>query len=262
MKSSPGEATPEEFVKLVDAYVKEKPMLNTFFKDNKEFIQDMAKKTVELAKDTSSDLGSAGVLPKTIEVTMHQQVIYCGNQARFSISLFLHMCRVTNKATDDSGSMINTRGTREGRWPSQKSLAQRIARTTTRILPDGDGVALRFINQRTDESPNLDLEGIGRVLNSITPRGNTAIGTTLRDRILKPMVYDPLTEGKLKRPLLVSILTDGGPSDEDHSTLVNVIVECGDELERNKRPRAGAFPFRLDLYGIICVWLAKYVLQA
>ena len=236
-------------------------MLNTFFKDNKEFIQDIAKKAVDLAKDTSSDLGSEEVLPKTIEVTMHQQVIYCGNQAQFSISL-LHMCRVTNKATDDSGSMVNKRGTAEKRWPSQLSLALRIARTTTRILPDGEGVALRFINQRTDESPNLDLEGIGRVLNSITPRGTTAIGTTLRERILKPMVYNPLTEGKLKRPLLVSILTDGGPSDEDKGTLVNVIVQCGDELVKKGRPRDGAFPFPLGLYGIICVRFAKYVLQA
>ena len=77
--AGPGEPTPQEFVKLVDAYVKEKPMLNTFFKDNKEFIQGIAKKAVDLAKDTSSDLGSEEVLPKTIQVTMHQQVIYCGN---------------------------------------------------------------------------------------------------------------------------------------------------------------------------------------
>lgn len=54
-------------------------MLNTFFKDNREFIQDIAKKAVDLAKDTSSDLGSKKVLPKTVQVTMHQQVIYCGN---------------------------------------------------------------------------------------------------------------------------------------------------------------------------------------
>ena len=172
------------------------------------------------------------------------------------------MCRVTNKATDDSGSMANRRGTAENRWSSQLSLALRIARTTTRILPDGEGVALRFINQRTDESPNLDLEGIGRVLNSITPRGNTAIGTTLRERILKPMVYNPLTEGTLKRPLLVSILTDGAPTGEDNGTLVNVIFQCGNELERKGRPRDGAFPFPSGLYSIIYVWFAKYVLQA
>jgi hypothetical protein len=80
-ESGSGEPTPEEFVKLIDAYVKETPMFNTFFKDNKEFIQDVAKKALDLAKDTSTDLGCEEVLPKTIQVTMHQQVIYCGKQA-------------------------------------------------------------------------------------------------------------------------------------------------------------------------------------
>lgn len=88
-QSGPGEPTPQEFVKLVDAYVQEKPMLNSFFKDNKKFIQDIVKKAVDLAKDTSSDLGSEEVLPKTVQVTMHQQVIYCGKPARFSILMSL-----------------------------------------------------------------------------------------------------------------------------------------------------------------------------
>jgi hypothetical protein len=64
-------------------------VLNTFFKDNKKFIQDIAKKAVNLAKDTSSDLGSEEVLPKTIQVTMHQQVIYCGKPAWFSTLMLL-----------------------------------------------------------------------------------------------------------------------------------------------------------------------------
>lgn len=75
----PEEPTPEEFTKLVDTYVKEKPMLATFFKDNTEFIQDIAKRAVDLANDPTTDLGCPDVLPKTIQVTMHQQVIYCGN---------------------------------------------------------------------------------------------------------------------------------------------------------------------------------------
>lgn len=44
-----GEPTPDEFIKLVDTYVQEKPMPNAFFKDNKESVQDIAKKAVELA---------------------------------------------------------------------------------------------------------------------------------------------------------------------------------------------------------------------
>ncbi|RYP11085.1 hypothetical protein DL764_000243 [Monosporascus ibericus] len=215
MKPGPQEPTPQEFIKHVDTYVKETPALEVFFKDNKEFIQDLAKKTVDLANDPTTDLGSPEILPKTIKVTMHQQVIYC----------------------DDSSSMVNKKGTAEKRWENQKALALRISRTTTRILPDGEGVALRFINQTTNESPSLDLEGIGRALNSVYPQGDTAIGTTLRERILKPLVYNPLAAGTLRRPLLVSILTDGGPMPEAKGMLASVIVECGNELVRKGYPR-------------------------
>ncbi len=158
--------------------------------------------------------------------------------------------------------MVNSKGTAEKRWENQKALALRIARTTTRILPDGEGVALRFINQTTEESTSLDLEGIGQVLNSIRPQGDTAIGTMLRARILEPLVYKPLAAGTLKRPLLVSILTDGGPMPEAKGMLASVIVECGNELVRKGRPRDCTFSFPLGLYGIICVRFAKHGLQA
>jgi len=134
--------------------------------------------------------------------------------------------------------MINANGRREERWENQKRLALRIARTTTQILPDGDGVALRFINQRTaNESARLSLEEIGAALEAARASGNTPIGTTLRDRILRPFVYEPLSVKSLRKPLLVSILTDGGPSEESKDMLAQVIVQCGDELERNGYPR-------------------------
>ena len=158
--------------------------------------------------------------------------------------------------------MVNAKGTAEKRWENQKALALRIARTMTRILPDGEGVALRFINQTTNESPSLDLEGIGRALDLAHPKGDTPIGTTLRERILKSLVFDPLAVGTLKRPLLVSVLTDGGPMPEATGTLASVIIECGNKLESKGYPRDCAFSLPLGLYGIICVRFAKYGLQA
>ncbi|KAL8301816.1 hypothetical protein RB597_002301 [Gaeumannomyces tritici] len=213
--AEPTEPTAEEFVQQVDDYVKSTPTLSIFFKDDNRFMQNMATKLVDLAKDTTTDLASPQVLPMTIEVTMHQQVIYC----------------------DDSSSMTNRKGTAEKRWENQKELALRIAKIGTLILPDDQGVALRFINQRTaDESANLDLEALGRGFESVSPRGDTPIGTTLRERILEPLVLQPLAEGRFKRPLLVSILTDGGPSREDPGKLARVILECGSELVKNGYP--------------------------
>lgn len=150
--------------------------------------------------------------------------------------------------------MTNYKGTREKRWENQKELARHIAKIGTLILPDDQGVALRFINQRTDdESANLDLEGLGRGLESISPRGDTPIGTTLHERILKPLVLQPLAEGRFKRPLLVSILTDGGPSGEDAGKLATVILECGNELVAKGYPRDCKCPtFQLDTHMLGC----------
>jgi hypothetical protein len=151
--------------------------------------------------------------------------------------------------------MINRKGRDENRWENQKSLALRIAKTMTRILPDGEGVALRFINQRTNESPSLNLEGIGKVLDSVRPNGNTPIGTTLQEHILEPLVFKPLAAGTLRRPLLVSILTDGAPESENMDTLANVIVNCGKKLEKNKYPLdcTFSFPFGFIRYSLCSV---------
>ena len=133
--------------------------------------------------------------------------------------------------------MINAKGRHEERWESQNALCQRIARLTTEALPDGEGVGIRFINQTANDSSSLDFEGIGRVLGSVSPNGDTPFGTTMQDRILKPLVFDPLAKGEFKRPLLISILTDGGPSKEAPDTLSKVIIRCGDDLEKNGYPR-------------------------
>ncbi|EJP62289.1 Ankyrin repeat-containing protein [Beauveria bassiana ARSEF 2860] len=199
----------EDYIKMIETYVKDTPKLGEFFHGKDHFIRNMAKKVLDLADDLTTDLGTTDVLPKIIKVTMHQHVIYC----------------------DDSRSMR-----RNTQWENQKSLALSIARTVTRILPDGEGVALRFINHRINEAPSLDLEGVARVLQSVEPRGATPIGTSLQDCILEPLVFQPLASGKLSRPLLVSIFTDGIPHSENKNTLASVIINCGKILVKNNYP--------------------------
>lgn len=130
----------------------------------------------------------------------------------------------------------------EGRWESQKNLIKRITKITTRILPEGEGVALRFINQDVPDSSNLNLEGIGKIIDPMSwkPGGNTEIGTYLRSKILEPLVYSKLESKKLERPILVSIITDGKPEPEDRSELVKSIVECGQKLQGAGYPRESA----------------------
>jgi hypothetical protein len=142
---------------------------------------------------------------------------------------------------------------REGRWDAQKKLIQRITKITTRILPEGEGVALRFINREVDSSSNLTLDGIGKIMDPMPwqPGGNTAIGTYLRSKVLEP-VYSKIRAKNLERPLLISIITDGMPEPENKSELVNAILECGNILQYAGYPRESTYLMPNSLPSLIC----------
>jgi hypothetical protein len=200
--------TNAQFVANVEKAFKNTPA-ERFFKNNPAFIKELAAKAAALADDPSTPIAREDLLPKTAQVTMHQQVLYC----------------------DDSGSMR-----RAGRWDSQNMLINRIARVTTRILPEGEGVYMRYINQQVPNSDSLKFEELLDTIKPLTCGGDTPIGTNLRSKILEPLVYSKLPND-LKRPLLISIITDGMPEPEPRETLVNAIIECGNKLDAAKLPR-------------------------
>lgn len=74
--------TKEEFVKKVDTFVRDCGPLERFFKGKETYIQDIALKLTELSNDQSTDLGSKDLLPKTVKVSLHKQVIYCGKSPK------------------------------------------------------------------------------------------------------------------------------------------------------------------------------------
>ncbi|CAG9980544.1 unnamed protein product [Clonostachys byssicola] len=125
---------------------------------------------------------------------------------------------------------------REGRWDSQNQLINRIARVTTRILPEGEGVYMRYINQEIRNSDSLKFEELLDVVKPLILGGDTPIGTNLKSKVLQPLVYNKLPNN-LKRPLLVSVITDGMPEPEPKNTFVDAIAECGDKLEAAGLPR-------------------------
>ncbi|EHK20685.1 uncharacterized protein TRIVIDRAFT_223654 [Trichoderma virens Gv29-8] len=204
------ETNAADFAANVDNFVQENPILERFFK-GKKFIQELAKKASDLENDPSTPLGSKELLPKTIKVNLHQQAILCGN-----------------------GSMRF-----EGRFDSLKKLVFRITLITTRILPADEGVAICFINQDVNDATNLTLDQIVKMLEPMKEKrgGDTETGTTLRKKILEPMVYKKLSEKNFERPLLISILTDGQPSGEKKTEFVDAVLECGQRLEEAGYPR-------------------------
>jgi hypothetical protein len=132
---------------------------------------------------------------------------------------------------------------REGRWAALVQLVKRIVQITTRVLPDGDGVALWFINQDVDNSDKLSLSAIGNIMEKMSWMhcGNTAIGTYLKSRILEPMVYSQLQQQTLARLYLISVITDGMLDQEKNEAFVEAIEECGVKLQQARYPRESEY---------------------
>ena len=147
---------------------------------------------------------------------------------------------------------------REGRWEAQKALVRRLTKITTRILPNGEGVALRFINREVDNSSNLDPIAVGKIMDPMQwqPGGNTEIGTYLRSRILEPLVYANIRTQSLDRPLLVCMTTNGMPEPEDKSKLSEAILKCGKELEK------AGYPRKSTCIGSVVFLMLAYLLTA
>ncbi|RYP81507.1 hypothetical protein DL770_005889 [Monosporascus sp. CRB-9-2] len=196
----------EELNKITEHIKKSK--MDHFTGMDDKFLETLATKTVTLRDDVNTHLGRSENLPDMINLAMYKPVIYC----------------------DDSGSMDGER------YEHQASIVERISRVTTKLLPDELGVDLRFINH--DEAfTNLREEEIKENVEKVTPFGGTPIGTNLEEKILRPLIYEPLEKEGLKMPFLISIITDGGPSDEDKDKLKDVIRECKWKLNKAKYPK-------------------------
>ncbi|OJJ46598.1 hypothetical protein ASPZODRAFT_16352 [Penicilliopsis zonata CBS 506.65] len=195
----------EDFQHEMEEYI-EKSKLDCFFRRNDPFLKTVIRKAINLQDHPDNTLN----VEDMILLALYQPVLYC----------------------DDSGSMR-----RYHRIEPQNELVQRITSITTRIVPDDDGIELRFINQPTEPCMSRpSLETIGEIMQRVPFRGWTEIGTNLRLRVLEETVYAPLRQQNLKRPVLVSIITDGHPeggpgTPERSDTIKQVILECGRVLE-------------------------------
>ncbi|OJJ31938.1 hypothetical protein ASPWEDRAFT_53695 [Aspergillus wentii DTO 134E9] len=182
--------------------------LDLFFPPEHSFLKTVVEKAVNLKKDPDNTLDTKDLT----RVALYQPVLYC----------------------DDSGSM------KEGqRIEHQRDVVQRITNITTRIVPDGEGIELRFINEpTTPEMTRPSLDTIEAIMGGVPFNGWTEIGTNLRRRVLEDAVYAPLNGDGLQRPVLVSIITDGYPvgpqgTPERSETLKGAILECGRVLRQH-----------------------------
>ncbi|KAJ3559589.1 hypothetical protein NM688_g263 [Phlebia brevispora] len=192
----PEPQTPKEFVANLNNFVEESG-LDKFFAPGDRFLQNLAEKATALRNDPTTNLGTTENIRRLTRLSLYQPVIYC----------------------DDSGSMAV-----DNKYETQRELVKRIAKIATRLVPDGLGVELRFINSRS--ASNLNAAQIEKALDAVSPSGATSIGTGLHDKILQPLVFSAMKKKRFDRPLLVSVITDGHPDPEPVATFKDAIVDC------------------------------------
>jgi hypothetical protein len=72
----------------------------------------------------------------------------------------------------------------------------------------------------------------------------TPLGTSLNNKILEPLLLGPARAGRLEKPLLIIILTDGSPSGEATGHVKAVIQRADAELKRTRYgPDAASYQF-------------------
>ncbi|KAL7795415.1 hypothetical protein V8C37DRAFT_408783 [Trichoderma ceciliae] len=201
--------TPEEFQASMTKYIDETG-LSDFFPEGNDFLQIVAGKAAELKKDPNNKLKKSEDVENCTKLALYQPVFFCGDQIE---------------------------------------LVRRVSRISTCLVPDGCGTGLQFINDRRGLDKNLTAEQVGDIMTTVKPRGNTKIGTHLEQKILKPLVYDVIKEGKkLTRPILVSCITDGCATGEPSDKFKEAILNCVQFLRENGYPQT-AIRFQISQIG-------------
>lgn len=127
---------------------------------------------------------------------------------------------------DKQGNAVGTR------MQAMRQLVQRMSSIATRLVPDGNGAHLRFIN--SDYHGNdLKADQIDAQI-QFEPSGGTNLGTNLDQKVLQPLVYNQLDKnGILERPHLILTVTDGEPNPEAIDTFKKIIEGCGRRLDNH-----------------------------
>jgi hypothetical protein len=145
---------------------------------------------------------------------------------------------------DDSGSIeFEENGTRKSQLRDYLGL---IATAASKF--DEDGITIRFMNSQERGDNIRTKEGAEALVARIRFAGLTPMGTSLRSKVLEPLVIGPARAGRLEKPVLVITITDGQPAGEPYNAVADAIRSTVDELSRTKYGR-GAVAFQFAQVG-------------
>ncbi|KAH8704135.1 hypothetical protein BGW36DRAFT_97212 [Talaromyces proteolyticus] len=136
---------------------------------------------------------------------------------------------------DDSGSIqFEEDGTR---LTQLRQILGLIAAAASKF--DQDGVSVRFMNSDEKGDNIRSKEDVEALVSRVRFSGLTPMGTSLKQKVLDPMVIGPARAGRLDKPVLVITITDGQPAGEPHNAVTEAIRSAVDELSRSGRYRGG-----------------------
>lgn len=124
---------------------------------------------------------------------------------------------------DDSGSMAGRS------WREVAAALKSITPICT--AHDADGIDIYFLN-KSDEPQFRQItspEEVDRIFSHVRPQASTPTGTRL-NAILKPYLKDLEKRGDQVKPLNIIVITDGQPSDDPESIIINAAKKL-DALE-------------------------------
>ena len=128
-----------------------------------------------------------------------------------------------------------------------KLILSRVAYASS--LFDQDGIQVRFMNSDM-QGNNIRTEAeVEHLVSQIQFKGLTPMGTSLRNKVLEPVVVGPARAGQLQKPVLVITVTDGQPAGEPSNAVFDAIRYASTELARNPRYGPGAISFQFAQVG-------------
>lgn len=123
-----------------------------------------------------------------------------------------------------------------------KLILERVADVST--LFDDDGISIRAINSNAEGDNITSASAAAAYVGNLRFSGMTPLGTKMEERILEPMVFQPIKHRSLPKPVLVVTITDGEPTQEPSSKIFSVIKNAKKVTGNSAYgPKAVAFSF-------------------
>jgi hypothetical protein len=146
---------------------------------------------------------------------------------------------------DDSGSMqFEENGER---IKDLKLILEKVSYAAS--LFDDDGVEVRFMNSDRQGNRIRTKQQVEELVASVGFKGLTPMGTSLKHKVLEPLVLEPVRRGQLQKPVLVITITDGQPAGEAPNAVFDAIREASHVVRSNPRYGPGAVSFQFAQVG-------------